>query len=90
MKHRAFSVTLPTQAVFQELMLSAKISFAPGLFDVLRSKAPPTAAFFRSLPLLREDLFAVYPILLEKTGHEPKNYIINGTLLRYIIRFFDS
>ena len=65
-----------------KIMTDIKIEFAPGLKDVLLSKAPPTISFIKSLPLPDRskwpDIWANYGILQEApphTGLPPLFYI---------------
>jgi hypothetical protein len=53
--------------------------FAPALFDTLQAAAPPTIAFFKSLPTNTDERWAIYLLLLEKPGYRPKIYIGSGT-----------
>ncbi|KAI8159452.1 Pyruvate carboxylase [Colletotrichum sp. SAR 10_86] len=53
--------------------------FAPGLWDVIRSETPPAVAFFKSLPTEYIKRWAIYVLVLEKSGSIPKIYIGAGT-----------
>jgi hypothetical protein len=49
-KHPFHEVISPTMEVLEGVLNSNPFSFAPGLFEVLKSTTPPTLAFFQSLP----------------------------------------
>lgn len=55
------------------------LTFAPGLFQVLESKTPPTIAFFKTLAIIDGKYWGVYAIVLEKPGCIPLIYIGSGT-----------
>ncbi len=79
LKNGVFAIKFPTLELLQQLLLGSLFSFAPGLFQVLKSKTPPTIAYFKTLPLHTTKIWAVYVLILEKPGHRPKTYIGIGT-----------
>jgi hypothetical protein len=72
-------LSFQTQQVLEQLMLDSRFTFAPGLWDAVHSKTPPTISYFKSLLLHLVKLWAVYLLVLEKPGHRPKVYIDSGT-----------
>jgi hypothetical protein len=78
-KNPLFSQIIPSQAVLEELASMISLQFAPGLFEVLQGPAPPTILYFQTLLTLPIDVWAVYLLVLTKSGHRPRIYIGSGT-----------
>jgi hypothetical protein len=73
--------------VLQELLSAASLCFAPGLLQVLQSATPPTVDYFKSLPTEHsEKQWAIYLLVLEKSGARPTVYIGSGTDAREGVR----
>jgi hypothetical protein len=79
LKNGVFALAIPTQEVLKQILLSSEMTFAPGLLDVLQSKAPPTISYFKSLPLHLDKRWGVYIIVLERPGTRPKVYTGSDT-----------
>lgn len=77
LKNPTHDILFPNEDAMKVLLV--RITFAPGLLDVLRSATPPTIAFFKALPSNARGLWGVYLILLEKSGCRPRIYIGSGT-----------
>lgn len=75
LKNGVFDYVLPTEKVLRDLARGAQFTFAPGLLDAVQSKTPPTIAYFKALPLHVSKIWAIYLLVLEKSGHRPKIYI---------------
>lgn len=69
----------PSQNNMELLLASASLVIAPRLFEALNSSTPPTITFFKSLPTDRNQIWAVYLLVLEKEGCRPKIYVGSGT-----------
>ena len=78
-KNPTYDILMTSLDVVRELLKSASLTFAPGLYDVLQADTPPPLAYFKSLPLVSGKWWAVYAVTLEKSGHRPKIYIGSGT-----------
>lgn len=74
-----FALVLSNESVVETFLLDSSLEFAPGLLECLQSGSPPTVAWFKSLPGNCGKRWAVYCLLLEKPGEEPKIYIGSGT-----------
>jgi hypothetical protein len=62
----------------ENIMHLAPLQFAPGLMQVFQSSTAPTIAYFKTLPLHLDKMWAVYVLVLEKHGQRPKVYIGSG------------
>lgn len=72
-----FFTSLP---VLQRIASQAGVTFAPGLFDVVHSDAPPTIEVFKQLPEETSSVcWADYLLVLEKPGCRPLTYVGSGT-----------
>lgn len=78
-KHPIFSKVLSSQVIVEQLLASASLAFAPGLFEVVQASTPPTIAWFKSLPSDDNKRWAIYLLILEKPFCRPKIYIGSGT-----------
>jgi len=78
-KHPLFAQIITSHIILKEIASATSLVFAPGLFDTLQAAAPPTIAFFKSLPTNTDKRWAIYLLLLEKPGYRPKIYIGSGT-----------
>ncbi|KFY69501.1 hypothetical protein V496_00178 [Pseudogymnoascus sp. VKM F-4515 (FW-2607)] len=81
-KNSLFARFFKSKADIDDVATTASLEFAPGLLNVLESPTPPTADFFKSLPVdsdSPEARWAVYTIVLEKEGFRPIIYIGSGT-----------
>ena len=78
-KHSFFVKILSSEDFLEELLSATSLVFAPGLLDILQSSAPPTIAFFKSLPTDCENVWGVYLLVLEKRDSRSKIYIGSGT-----------
>jgi hypothetical protein len=79
LKSRGFAYYFPTEDAMRTVMQLASFEFASGLLRVLRSAAPPTIEFFKSLPPAAGRLWAVYVLVLEKHGCIPRIYFGSAT-----------
>ncbi len=50
-KNGLFALIFPTLDVLEQVLQYSLVTFAPGLWNVLRSKTPPAISYFKSLPL---------------------------------------
>jgi hypothetical protein len=66
LKNPVHAIILTTQDVVEKLMSDSLLAFAPGLWDIVLANAPPSIAYFKSLPTYCVMLWAVYVIVLEK------------------------
>jgi hypothetical protein len=82
-KNTLFGQFFTSDAVFREIAATISIAFAPGLFDVLQSAAPPTIKFFKTLPTDATKRWGVYLLVLEKANCRPKIYVGSGTESQY-------
>lgn len=81
-KNPSYATIFATQAVLEQVLISASLTFAPGLLNILKSTLPPTIAYFKSLPALKHDdakRWAVYLLVLERKGLRPRIYVGSGT-----------
>jgi hypothetical protein len=78
-KNAAYSIVLVCQEVLEELVRQSGVVFAPQLFNILMSETPPTVADLETIPLRRGDWWAVYILILTKSGFTPGIYIGSGT-----------
>lgn len=67
------------QAVLFEICSAVSLSFRPGLFEAIQAARPPDVSFFRNLPSDSRRRWAVYALVLEKSGAVPLIYIGSGT-----------
>ena len=81
-KHPIFAAVLSTQTRLEELLSSATFNYAPGLFEVLRASTPPPMSYLKTLPTEFKRRWAVYLLVLERTGSQPLIYIGSGTEAR--------
>ena len=79
-----FNKILSSHSIVEELLSSASITFAPGLFEILQASTPPTVSYFKSLPTEDKKRWAVYLLVLENrvTRSRPRIYIGSGTEAR--------
>ena len=81
---------LTSEEAIEKLFETAGINFAPGLLEVIQCDEPPTIEYFKSLPVLPDDIEAqawgIYVIVLEKEESLPLAYIGSGTNSDYGIR----
>lgn len=78
-KHPMFSRVLSSSIVVDQLLSSASLNFAPGLYEVLQSLTAPDVPFFEGLPIESYERRAIYLLVLEKHGSRSKIYIGSGT-----------
>jgi hypothetical protein len=79
LKNGSYALVNPTQEVLKQTLLSSKMTFAPGLLDVLQSKSAPPISYFKTLPVhLSSKLWAIYVVVLEPPVYRPKIYISSG------------
>lgn len=78
-KNPLFLAYMAIRTEFEAIASLATISFAEGLFDVLRATTPPSIDFFKTLSTQTLDCWAVYVIVLEKTGCRPRIYVGSAT-----------
>lgn len=79
MKALGFSLVFPTEQAILDLVVLCPFHFAEGLLDVVQAAAPPTIAYFKSLPLILGAWWAIYVLVLEKAGERAKIYIGSGS-----------
>jgi hypothetical protein len=79
LKNPVHAIILTTQDVVEKLMSDSLLAFAPGLWDIVLANAPPSIAYFKSLPTYCVMLWAVYVIVLEKRRCRLNIYIGSGT-----------
>lgn len=75
LKNSTFDIVLPTLEVLTSILNKSPVTFAHGLLDVLQCDTPPSVRYFISLPSKCKKLWAVYIIVLFKSGFRPKIYI---------------
>jgi hypothetical protein len=85
-KNTLFTQIFTSEAVFEEIAATASLVFAPNLLNVLRAAAPPTVKYFKTLPTEISNRWAVYLLVLEKSGCRPRIYIGSGTNSLYGVR----
>lgn len=73
-----FNLVFPTEQALLDLVKLCPFQFAEGLLDVVQAAAPPTIEYFKSLPLIKGKFWAVYLLVLEKSGCRIKIYIGSG------------
>jgi hypothetical protein len=78
-KNTLFTQFFTSEAVFGEIAATASLVFAPNLLNVLRAAAPPTVQYFKTLPTEISNRWAIYLLVLEKSGCRPRVYIGSGT-----------
>jgi hypothetical protein len=78
-KNPILAMILAIQQAVEKLLAGSLLSFATNLFDALQAPTPPTLAFFKSLPTNAKRRWAVYVLVLEKSGEQPGIYIGLGT-----------
>ena len=78
-KHVVYGKVLSSYEALEQLLTSASVVFAPGLFEVLQAISPPTIAYFKGLPSGYLKLWAIYLLVLEQDGRRPKIYIGSAT-----------
>ncbi len=78
-RHPVFNDTILNYGVLTELISRMPWYFAPGFFDVLQAQAPPSTAFFKSLPTVQKKQWGIYLILLQKSGCPDQIYIGSRT-----------
>jgi hypothetical protein len=78
-KNGLFTSLFFDKTVIVEIMMSASLSFCPGLLDAIQATAPPTLSWWKSLPDDRNGRWGVYAIVMEKPCHIPKIYVGSGT-----------
>lgn len=78
-KHDLFALLLPSQDVLSELFSAAALSYCPGLFEAMKAHRPPPLSFFLDLPSVTTGRWAIYTLVLEKSGFMPFVYIGSGT-----------
>ncbi|OBT58126.1 hypothetical protein VE04_01653 [Pseudogymnoascus sp. 24MN13] len=78
-----FDFVFPTRSAMENTMHSSPYEFAPRLLQIIQSSTAPTISEFKNLPPppddLKEKLWAVYLLVLEKDGHCPRIYVGSGT-----------
>lgn len=74
-----FALVLCSESFVEKLFLDSCLAFAPDLLEALQSDSPPPIAWFKSLPTGSTKRWAVYVLVLEKTGSRPEIYIGSGT-----------
>ena len=82
LKHPFFALAFPTFDDLEGILIDSPVTFAPGLWEVLRSTSPPVVSFFKSLPTYSPRFrrkWAIYLHVLEKAGCQVKIYIGIGT-----------
>jgi hypothetical protein len=93
MKTLVFDAIFPTERVWREAMHLVPLQFASGLMLVIFSATAPTIDYFKTLPLLPDNLWAVYVLVMEQDGHRPRVYIGSGTSsaggVKYRMRTYD-
>jgi len=74
-----YGKVFPSQDILEVLFTACSLAFAPGLFEVLQASEAPSVAYFKSLPTNYKKQWAVYLLVLEKSGYRPKIYVGSGT-----------
>lgn len=82
-KNALFTQFFYCQEVLSEICSTASLCFCPGLFDAVQAASPPSIEFFKGLPTNDRKRWAVYAIVLEKSGAIPLVYIGSGTNALY-------
>ncbi|KAI9878454.1 MAG: Aconitate hydratase mitochondrial [Pleopsidium flavum] len=78
-KHPIFTKVLSSYIVVEQLLSSASLTFAPGLFETLQASTPPTVSYFKGLPTDYKKRWAVYLLVLENRGSRSMIYIGSDT-----------
>jgi hypothetical protein len=79
MKCLILDAIFPTERVWREAMHRVPLQFASGLMLAIFSATAPTIDYFKTLPLMTDNLWAVYVLVMEQDGHRPRLYIGSGT-----------
>jgi len=78
-KNSLFDRFFTSLSLLEAIAKEASLTFAPGLLEVVQAAAPPTIAYFKSLPTAPLTGFGVYAIVLEKRGQRSRLYIGSAT-----------
>jgi hypothetical protein len=68
-----------TEALLQQHISDSLLTFAPSLLDIIQGSAPPSLAYFKSLPPYVNKCWAIYLIVFEKPSSHPRIYVSSGT-----------
>lgn len=79
LKNLNLDLVFPTERAMEKIMQISPLQFAAGLLQIFQSPTAPTIAYFKTLPLYLDKLWAVYLLVLEKAGERPRIYIGSGT-----------
>lgn len=76
-----FTAVFPTEADFKTVCQLYTLKFADGLWQIFHAASPPTIEFLKTLPKpdLSQKIWAVYILVLEKPGANPRVYTSSGT-----------
>lgn len=78
-KNLQLDLVFSTERAMEKVMQSSPLEFAPGLLQIFQSPTAPTIAYFKTLSLHLDKLWAVYLLVLEKDGERPRIYIGTST-----------
>lgn len=78
-KNPLFGQVFTSKEVVFDSCEAASFSFCPGLLETWQSPNPPPAGFFQQLSSLDLSCWAIYALVLQKQGDEPKIYIGSAT-----------
>jgi hypothetical protein len=82
-KNPVFALVIGTEIILQKLISDGGLMFAPGHLDAVQTSKPPPLSYLKSLPTFSGKCWAVYLLVLEKSGSRPRIYIGTGTNTAY-------
>lgn len=74
-KNPLFTQVFFDEDILWEICSQARLSFCPGLLDVVQAASPPRLSFFKKLPTAIIGRWGIYALVLEKAGHTTLVYI---------------
>jgi hypothetical protein len=73
-KDPAYADILPSRDVLEDILTNAGITFAEGLLGIVESNTAPSISYFKTLDIHATKMWAIYVLVLEKSGQRPKLY----------------
>jgi len=86
-KNPLFARFFTSVEVLDAVANAACLTFAPSLFEVLKSDTPPPISFFKGLPTDGSKRWGIYLIVLEKRKSRPRIYIGSATNAKISVPF---
>lgn len=75
-----FRHVFPLEATLAAVLAAAGLIYCPGLLDVVQNATPPPVSWFQALStVIPINVWAVYALVLTKSGCRPKLYVGSGT-----------